>query len=199
MKRYAAVLCAAAVIALSGLTACKGFVSTDSVTEELPTVSSTAPHVTTTTEKTATPSQKTKPAAPESMALADLPYWEKADAFRISHTTSPPFKAATLHKGTKEYETLYALLQRTEGAYLHKTHEGLYGGFIPIFVCQGDKRLDRIAVSVKDDGQFSTDTQREASENKQVTGKYASLYAMPQDVAEEIRTFLKSLEYTEEL
>ena len=138
MKRYAAVLGAAAVIALSGLTACKGFVSTDSVTEELPTVSTTAPHVGTTTEKTTAPSQKTKPAAPESMALADLPYWEKADAFRISHTTSPPFKAATLHKGTKEYETLYALLQRTEGAYLHKTHKGLCGGFIPIFVCQGD-------------------------------------------------------------
>lgn len=199
MKRYAAVLCAAAIIALSGLAACKDFVSTDSVTEELPTVSTAAPHVGTTTEKTTVSSQKTKPAAPESMALAELPYWEKADAIRISHTTSPPFKAVTLHKGTKEYETLYALLQRTEGAYLHKTHEGLYGGFIPIFVCQGDKRLDRIAVSVKDEGQFSTDTQREASENKQVTGKYASLYAMPQDVAEEIRTFLKSLEYTEDI
>lgn len=111
---------------------------------------------------------------PATMALEELPYWDKADRIRVFHTQSPPFAAVTLQKGTKEYETLLSLLKEVKGAYLGISHEGLYGGFDPIGVYQGETELDRIAVFVAGEDRFSTDTQTEKSKNGLVN-RYASL------------------------
>ena len=100
---------------------------------------------------------------PSAMALEELPYWDKADRLRVFHTQSPPFAAVTLQKGTKEYETLLSLLKEVKGTYLGISHEGLYGGFDPIGVYQGETELDRIAVSVAGEDRFSTHTQTEKS------------------------------------
>lgn len=135
---------------------------------------------------------------PATMALEELPYWDKADRIRVFHTQSPPFAAVTLQKGTKEYETLLSLLKEVKGAYLGISHEGLYGGFDPIGVYQGETELDRIAVSVAGEDRFSTDTQTEKSKNGLVN-RYASLYAMPKDVHDRLCAFLKTLDYTEKL
>lgn len=135
---------------------------------------------------------------PATMALEELPYWDKADRIRVFHTQSPPFAAVTLQKGTKEYETLLSLLKEVKGAYLGISHEGLYGGFDPIGVYQGETELDRIAVSVAGEDRFSTDTQTEKSKNGLVN-RYASLYAMPKDVHDRLCAFLKTLDYTEKI
>lgn len=135
---------------------------------------------------------------PAALALEELPYWDKADRIRVFHTQSPPFAAVTLQKGTKEYETLLSLLKEVKGAYLGISHEGLYGGFDPIGVYQGETELDRIAVSVAGEDRFSTDTQTEKSKNGLVN-RYASLYAMPKDVHDRLCAFLKTLDYTEKI
>lgn len=135
---------------------------------------------------------------PATMALEELPYWDKADRIRVFHTQSPPFAAVTLQKGTKEYETLLSLLKEVKGAYLGISHEGLYGGFDSIGVYQGETELDRIAVSVAGEDRFSTDTQTEKSKNGLVN-RYASLYAMPKDVHDRLCAFLKTLDYTEKI
>lgn len=135
---------------------------------------------------------------PATMALEELPYWDKADRIRVFHTQSPPFAAVTLQKGTKEYETLLSLLKEVKGAYLGISHEGLYGGFDPIGVYQGETELDRIAVSVAGEDRFSTDTQTEKSKNGLVN-RYASLYAMPKDVHDRLCAFLETLDYTEKI
>lgn len=135
---------------------------------------------------------------PATMALEELPYWDKADRLRVFHTQSPPFAAVTLQKGTKEYETLLSLLKEVKGAYLGISHEGLYGGFDPIGVYQGETELDRIAVSVAGEDRFSTDTQTEKSKNGLVN-RYASLYAMPKDVHDRLCAFLETLDYTEKI
>ena len=138
------------------------------------------------------------PDPPANLVLKDLNYWEKADSFRVWHTQSPPFKAVTLKKGTEEYNTLLSLLQRVEGTYLGISHEGLAGGFMPIFVYQGATEVDRITIEVTDGVRFSTDTQQEDS-RQGLVGKYASLYAMPEELSEEIVSFFESLEYTEDM
>ena len=135
---------------------------------------------------------------PATMALEELPYWDKADRIRVFHTQSPPFAAVTLQKGTKEYETLLSLLKEVKGAYLGISHEGLYGGFDSIGVYQGETELDRIAVSVAGEDRFSTDTQTEKSKNGLVN-RYASLYAMPKDVHDRLCAFLETLDYTEKI
>lgn len=135
---------------------------------------------------------------PAALALEELPYWDKADRIRVFHTQSPPFAAVTLQKGTKEYETLLSLLKEVKGAYLGISHEGLYGGFDPIGVYQGETELDRIAVSVAGEDRFSTGTQTEKSKNGLVN-RYASLYAMPKDVHDRLCAFLKTLDYTEKI
>lgn len=136
---------------------------------------------------------------PATMALEELPYWDKADRIRVFHTQSPPFAAVTLQKGTKEYETLLSLLKEVKGAYLGISHEGLYGGFDSIGVYQGETELDRIAVSVAGEDRFSTDTQTEKSKNGLKKNRYASLYAMPKDVRDRLCAFLKTLDYTEKI
>lgn len=138
------------------------------------------------------------PDPPASLALKDLNYWEKADSFRVCHTQSPPFKAVTLKKGTEEYSTLLSLLQRVEGTYLGISHEGLAGGFMPIFVCQGTKEVDMIRIAISGGARFSTETQQEDS-RKGLANKYASLYAMPEELSDEIVSFFESLEYTEDM
>lgn len=138
------------------------------------------------------------PDPPASLALKDLNYWEKADSFRVCHTQSPPFKAVTLKKGTEEYSTLLSLLQRVEGTYLGISHEGLAGGFMPIFVYQGTQEVDRITIEIAGGVRFSTDTQQEDS-RQGLVNKYASLYAMPKELSEEIVSFLETLEYTEDM
>lgn len=153
--------------------------------------------------ETANGTQPTQPddapsVPPATMALEELPYWDKADRIRVFHTQSPPFAAVTLQKGTKEYETLLSLLKEVKGAYLGISHEGLYGGFDPIGVYQGETELDRIAVSVAGEDRFSTDTQTEKSKNGLVN-RYASLYAMPKDVHDRLCAFLKTLDYTEKI
>ena len=153
--------------------------------------------------ETANDTQPTQPddvpsVPPATMALEELPYWDKADRIRVFHTQSPPFAAVTLQKGTKEYETLLSLLKEVKGAYLGISHEGLYGGFDPIGVYQGETELDRIAVSVAGEDRFSTDTQTEKSKNGLVN-RYASLYAMPKDVHDRLCAFLKTLDYTEKI
>ncbi len=135
---------------------------------------------------------------PANLALKDLDYWEKADSFRVCHTQSPPFKAVTLKKGTEEYNTLLSLLQQVEGTYLGISHEGLAGGFMPIFVYQGATEVDRITIDVHSEARFSTDTQQEDS-RQGLVGKYASLYAMPEELSEEIVNFFETLEYTEDM
>lgn len=135
---------------------------------------------------------------PASLALKDLNYWGKADTFRVCHTQSPPFKAATLKKGTEEYSTLLSLLQQAEGTYLGISHEGLAGGFMPIFVYQGTQEVDRITIEIAGGVRFSTDTQQEDS-RQGLVNKYASLYAMPKELSEEIVSFLETLEYTEDI
>lgn len=116
----------------------------------------------------------------------------------MCHTQSPPFKAVTLKKGTAEYDCLLTLLQRVEGTYLGISHEGLAGGFMPIFVCQGATQLDRICINTHGDAQFSTDTQQEMSKHGLAT-TYASLYAMSDDLRNEFIAFFEALEYTEEI
>ena len=153
--------------------------------------------------ETANGTQPTQPddapsVPPATMALEELPYWDKADRIRVFHTQSPPFAAVTLQKGTKEYETLLSLLKEVKGAYLGISHEGLYGGFMSIDVYQGETKLDRIAVSVAGEDRFSTDTQTEKSKNGLVN-RYASLYAMPKDVHDRLCAFLKTLDYTEKI
>ena len=153
--------------------------------------------------ETANGTQPTQPddapsVPPATMALEELPYWDKADRIRVFHTQSPPFAAVTLQKGTKEYETLLSLLKEVKGAYLGISHEGLYGGFDPIGVYRGEMELDRIAVSVAGEDRFSTDTQTEKSKNGLVN-RYASLYAMPKDVHDRLCAFLKTLDYTEKI
>ena len=138
------------------------------------------------------------PGVPANLALKDLNYWEKADSFRVWHTQSPPFKAVTLKKGTEEYDTLFSLLRQVEGTYLGISHEGLAGGFMPIYVYQGATEVDRITIEVTDGVRFSTDTQQEDS-RQGLVGKYASLYAMPEELSEEIVSFFESLEYTEDM
>ncbi len=138
------------------------------------------------------------PDVPANLVLKDLNYWEKADSFRVWHTQSPPFKAVTLKKGTEEYDTLFSLLRQVEGTYLGISHEGLAGGFMPIYVYQGATEVDRITIEVTDGVRFSTDTQQEDS-RQGLVGKYASLYAMPEELSEEIVSFFESLEYTEDM
>ena len=135
---------------------------------------------------------------PANLALKDLNYWEKADSFRVWHTQSPPFKAVTLKKGTEEYDTLFSLLRQVEGTYLGISHEGLAGGFMPIYVYQGATEVDRIRIAISDDARFSTETQQEDS-RKGLVGKYASLYTMPEELSEEIVSFFETLEYTEDM
>ena len=132
------------------------------------------------------------------LALKDLNYWEKADSFRVWHTQSPPFKAVTLKKGTEEYDTLLSLLQQVEGTYLGISHEGLAGGFMPIYVYQGATEVDRIRIAISDDARFSTETQQEDS-RRGLVNKYASLYAMPEELSEKIKSFFETLEYTEDM
>ncbi len=144
------------------------------------------------------PPNTSVPGVPANLALKDLDYWEKADSFRVWHTQSPPFKAVTLKKGTEEYNTLLSLLQQVEGTYLGISHEGLAGGFMPIYVYQGATEVDRIRIAISDDARFSTDTQQEDS-RKGLVSKYASLYTMPEELSEEIINFFESLEYTEDM
>ncbi len=138
------------------------------------------------------------PDVPANLALKDLNYWEKADSFRVWHTQSPPFKAVTLKKGTEEYDTLLSLLQQVEGTYLGISHEGLAGGFVPIYVYQGATEVDRIRIAISDDARFSTETQQEDS-RRGLVNKYASLYAMPEELSEKIKSFFETLEYTEDM
>ena len=138
------------------------------------------------------------PDVPANLALKDLDYWEKADSFRVWHTQSPPFKAVTLKKGTEEYNTLLSLLQQVEGTYLGISHEGLAGGFMPIYVYQGSTAVDRIRIAISDDARFSTETQQEDS-RRGLVNKYASLYAMPEELSEKIKSFFETLEYTEDM
>lgn len=138
------------------------------------------------------------PDVPANLALKDLNYWEKADSFRVCHTQSPPFKAVTLKKGTEEYDTLLSLLQQVEGTYLGISHEGLAGGFVPIYVYQGATEVDRIRIAISDDARFSTETQQEDS-RRGLVNKYASLYAMPEELSEKIKSFFETLEYTEDM
>lgn len=154
--------------------------------------------------ETANGTQPTQPddvpsVPPATMALEELPYWDKADRLRVFHTQSPPFAAVTLQKGTKEYETLLSLLKEVKGTYLGISHEGLYGGFDPIGVYQGETELDRIAVSVAGEDRFSTHTQTEKSKNGLKENRYASLYAMPKGVHDRLCAFLKTLDYTEKI
>ena len=138
------------------------------------------------------------PDVPANLALKDLDYWEKADSFRVCHTQSPPFKAVTLKKGTEEYDTLLSLLRQVEGTYLGISHEGLAGGFMPIYVYQGATEVDRIRIAISDDARFSTETQQEDS-RRGLVNKYASLYAMPEELSEKIVSFFETLEYTEDM
>ena len=89
-------------------------------------------------------------------------------------------------------------MQQVEGTYLGISHEGLAGGFMPIYVYQGATEVDRIRIAISDDARFSTETQQEDS-RKGLVGKYASLYTMPEELSEEIVSFFETLEYTEDM
>lgn len=138
------------------------------------------------------------PEPPAGMTVADLDYWAKVDSVRVFHTCSPPYKAVTLQKGTKEFDALLSLLQQIEGTYLGGSLEGLYGGFVPIFMYRGTTELDRITINVAGDASFSTDTQQENS-LAGLINTYASLYSLPAALSKEIAGFLETLEYTEDI
>lgn len=156
--------------------------------------------VTTAPGKTDTQTTVSLPKPPARMALADLDYWSRADTLRICHTQSPPFKAVTLKKGTKEYEKILSLLRQAEGGYWG-TSQGLAGGFMPVYVYQGITQLDRISISVDSNrnAQFQTDTQQEVSRVEGAVGPYTSIYTMSESLSKEINEFFESLEYTEDL
>ena len=154
----------------------------------------------TTPAKTDTQTTVSLPKPPARIALADLDYWSRADALRICHTQSPPYKAVTLKKGSKEYEKILSLLRRAEGGYWG-TSQGLAGGFMPVYVYQGTTQLDRISISTGSNrnAQFQTDTQQESSRVESVVRPYTSIYTMSESLCKEINEFFESLEYTEDL
>ena len=130
--------------------------------------------------------------------IAGLDYWPDADSFRIIHTESPPFKAITLKKGTEEYNTLLSFLLKIEGTYLETSQEGIYGGFIPIFVYQENTQLDRITIDITGNARFSTDKQQEDSKKGSFT-QYPSLYSMSEELSKQIQAFFETLEYSENI
>ncbi len=209
MKKYIAVLCIILITMTLILTSCganpSGSSSSEILNKEQTTSSvvldvdnKTVTTPMTVTEESPSQSNTSLPSPPSNMALTDLNYWSKADSFRVLHTQSPPFKAVTLKKGTEEYDTLLSLLRQVDGTYLNISQEGLSGGFMPIYVYQGTTELDRISINIAGDARFSTDTQQEDS-RQGLVNKYASLYAMSEELSEKIRYFLETLEYTEDI
>ena len=125
------------------------------------------------------------------------PHWPKVDALYIVHTQSPPFKAATLRRGTAEFDQLTGLLKQVQGRYAGSS-EGLSGGFMPIYLISEGVRLDRVQISVTGSPRFSSDSRQNASAN--IPGSaYPALYAMDPSLSEELNRFLESLPYTEEI
>ncbi len=172
--------------------------TTSTSTSTTSTSTSTTPASTSTTPaSTSISTTSTLPKPADHIDLADFD-WSKITSMRVCHTQSPPYKAITLKQGEKDFDTLLTMLKQINGTYISSS-QGLYGGFMPIFLYEGDTKVDRIQISVSEEACFSTDTMREPSNTIGVNTTYASLYTMPDTLLKEFSSFFKSLDYTEDI